>query len=103
MRAATGQKGGLIRWFFPPMRHIDTLILQFGDLLTAGIFGQPWCPRIGGLARAVRKTPAYEKRKAAEEMERLHHEVAGYEARLTPEQREKLVEVRRTIEELMNM
>ena len=112
LRAVTGQKGGIVRWFFPPMRYVDTLIMQFGDWLTAGLFRPPWYPRIatkiGGLANVVKETPTtvisgYQNKKAAEEMKRLQHKLAEYEACLTPEQREKLTEARRIAEQLRNM
>jgi len=109
--AVTGQKGGVVRWFFPPMRYIDTLITWFGDWLTAGLFRPLWYPRIAakiGLAKGVKETPipvmsGSEKAKPDREMERLHHKLAEYEAQLTPEQREKLMEERRIVEELRSM
>ena len=110
--AVTGHKGGLVPWFFPPMRHIDSLIVRFGDLLAAGLFRQSWYPRIvtkiGGPAKAVKETPTtvmsgYGEAKVAEAMERLHHKVAEYETHLAPEQREKLMEERRIVEELRSM
>ncbi len=112
LRAVTGQKGGLVPWFFPPMRHIDSLIVRFGDLLAAGFFRQLWYPRIvtkiGGPANAVKETPTtvmsgYGEAKVAEEMERLHRKLVEYEAHLAPEQREKLTEGRRIVEELRSM
>jgi len=112
LHAVTGQKGKLVPWFFPPMRHIDTLIMHFGDLLAAGLFRQPWYPKIttkiGGPAKAVKETPTtvmsgYGEAKAAETMERLHRKLVEYEAHLAPEQREKLTEGRRIVEELRSM
>ncbi len=38
LRAVTGQKGGVVRKFFPPMRYIDDLIIKFGDFLSSGVF-----------------------------------------------------------------
>jgi len=108
--AATGQKGGAVRWFFPFTQPIDTLIVWFGDLLTTGLFRQLGYSSIVtriGLAKEVKETPAtvgYEETKAAEEMRMLlHHKLAEYEARLTPKQREKLAEERRGVEELRSM
>jgi len=109
LRAVTGQEGGVVRWFFPPMRYIDTLITWFGDLLTAGLFRPSWYPRIAakiGLAKGVEETPAmsgFEGAKPDKEMERLHRKLAEYQTRLTPEQREKLTEERRIVEELRSM
>jgi len=111
LRAVTGQKGRITPFFFPFMGPIDTLIVRFGDLLTAGLFRPSWYPRIAakiGLAKAVKRipTPAIsgsEKAKPDREMERLHHKLAEYEAQLTPEQREKFMEERRIVEELRSM
>jgi hypothetical protein len=113
LRAVTGQEGGVVRRFFPPMRYIDILIaVRFGDLLTAGLFRRSWYPgivaEIGGPAEAVKETPiavmpGSEGGKPDKEMERLHHKLAEYEARLTPEQREKLMAERRIVEELRSM
>jgi len=111
LHAVTGQRGRYVPWFHPLMEPIDTLIAWFGDFITAGLFRQPWHPRIAakfGLAKAVKETPTtamsgYAEAKATEEMERLHHKLAEYEALLTPEQREKLVEERRIVEELRSM
>jgi len=111
-RAVTGQKGENTRFFFPFMGPIDNLIVWFGDLLTAGLFRQPRYLRIFakiGLAKELKETPTtvmsgYEEAEAAEKMEMLlHHKLAEYEAHLTPEQREKLTEERRIIEELSSM
>ena len=102
LSAVTGQR----------VRHINTLIMRFGDLLTAGLFRQSWYPRIatkmGGRARAAKETPTtaisgYQNKKAMEEMERLQHKLTEYEARLTSEQREKFMEARRIVEELRSM
>lgn len=109
LRAVTGQKGGVVCWFFPPMRYIDILIVRFGDWLTAGLFRPLWYPRIAakiGLAKGVEETPAmsgFEGAKPDKEMERLHRKLAEYQARLTPEQREKFMEARRIAEELRSM
>ena len=112
LHAMTGQKGRLVRWSFPPMRYIDILIVQFGDLLTAGFFGPSWSPeiatRIGGLAEAVEEPfttamSGHEKEKLAEEMERLYARVAEFETHLTPEQKEKLIKLRGIVEELKSI
>ena len=107
LRAATGHEGGVVRSFFPPMQYIDTLIVQFGDLLTTGRFRQLRYPSIVtkiGLARGTPATAGYKEAKAAEEMELLlHRKLAEYEARLTPEQREKLMADRKIVEELQSM
>lgn len=111
LRAVTGQEGGVVRWFFPPMRYIDILIVRFGDWLTAGLFRPSWYPRVAakiGLAKGVKETAATamsdsEKVKPGREMERLHRMLAEYEAQLTPEQRERLTEERRIVEELRSM
>jgi len=111
LRAVTGRKGGVVRRFFPFMKHVDPLIERLGDLLTAGLFRPSWYPRIAakiGLAKAVKRipTPAIagsEKAKPDREMERLHHKLAEYEAQLTLEQREKFMEERRIVEELRSM
>ncbi len=111
LRAVTGQKGGVVRWFFPLLEPIDTLITWFGDLLTAGLFRPSWYPRVAAkisLAKRVKETPipvvsGSEKAKPDREMERLHRMLAEYEAQLTPEQREKFMEERRIVEELRNM
>ncbi len=111
LRAVTGQRGGGVPWFFPPMRYIDTLIVRFGDLLTAGLFRPSWYSRIAaaiGLAEGVKgiPTPAMSgsgRAKLDEEMERLHRRLAEYEAQLTPEQREKFMEERRIVEDLRSM
>ena len=107
LRAATGQKGGFMRWFFPT-QPFDTPIERLGDLFTRGLFRQPWylsIPARIGLAKEAPEItkPGYNKAKYAEEMERLHHEVAEYEARLAPEHREKLMEEKRIMEELRSM
>ena len=111
LRAVTGEEGGVVRRFFPFMKHVDPLIEWFGDWVTAGLFRPSWYLRIGakiGLAKAVKRipTPAIsgsEKAKPDREMERLHHKLAEYEAQLTPEQREKFMEERRIVEELRSM
>ena len=112
LHAVTGQKGRLVRWSFPPMRYIDILIVQFGDLLTARLFGPSWSPevaaKIGGPAEAVEEPfttamSGHEKEKLAEEMERLYARLAEYEAHLTPEQKEKLIAVRGIAEELKSI
>lgn len=111
LRAVAGQKGGGVRWFFPPIRYIDILIVRFGDWLTAGFFRPSWYPRIAakiGLAKGVKETPipvmsGSEKAKPTREMERLHRMLTEYEAQLTLEQREKLTEERRIVEELRSM
>jgi len=112
LHAVTGQKGRLVRWSFPPMRYIDILIVQFGDLLSAGLLGPSWSPKIatkiGGPAEAVEETfttamSGHEKEKLAEEMKRLHARLAEYEAHLTPEQKEKLIAVRGIAEELKSL
>jgi len=111
-RAATGQKGGVVYWFFPFMRYIDTAIARFGDLITTGLFRQSWRPRvvtkIGSPAEAVKETsitvmPGEKKAKPDKDMERLQYVLAEYESQLTPEQREKFVELRRIAEELRSM
>jgi len=93
------------------MRYIDILIVQFGDLLTARLFGTSWSPEIaaktGGLA-AVEEPFAtaisgHEKEKLAEAMERLYAALAEYETHLTSEQKEKLVELRGIVEELKSI
>jgi hypothetical protein len=108
-RAVTAQKGTIAHFFFPFMGPIDNRIVRFGDFLTADLFRQLWYPEIvienGGIAEAIKETPTTvmsgsEKAKAADEIERLRHKLAEYEARLTPEQREKLMEERRIVEEL---
>lgn len=109
LRAVAGQKGGVVHWFFPLMEPVDTLITWFGDLLTAGLFRPSWYPRIAakiGLAKGVEETPVMagsEKAKPDKEMEKLHRKLAEYQTRLTPEQREKLMEERRIVEELRSM
>ena len=112
LHAVTGQKGRGISWFFPPMQYIDILIVQFGDLLTTGLFKQLWYPSIVtkiGLAKEVKETPTtvmagYKEAKATENMEMLlHRKLVEYEAHLSSEQREKLVEERRIVEELQSM
>lgn len=111
LRAVTGQKGGVVRRFFPFMKHVDPLIERFGDWVTAGLFRPSWYPRVAakiGLAKGVEETPipvmsGSEKAKPDREMERLHRKLAEYEAQLTPEQREKLMEERRIVEELRSM
>lgn len=109
LRAVTGQRGEFVCWFFPPMRYIDILIVRFGDWLTAGFFRPSWYPRIAakiGLAEGVKETPSmsgFEGAKPDKEMERLHRKLAEYQTRLTPEQREKLTEERRIVEELRSM
>jgi hypothetical protein len=112
LHAVTGQKGRLVRWPFPPMRYIDILIVQFGDLLTAGLLGPSWsaeiATKIGGPAAAVEEpfTTAMsgrEKEKLAEEMKGLHARLAEYEAHLTPEQKAKLMELRGIVEELKSI
>ncbi|GAI56808.1 unnamed protein product, partial [marine sediment metagenome] len=101
MRAVAGQKGRITPFFFPFIGPIDTLIVRFGDLLTARLFRQSWYPgivtEISGPAEGVKETPipvmsGSEKAKPAREMERLHRMLTEYEAQLTPEQREKLTE-----------
>ena len=110
--AVTGQKGGVVYWFFPFMRHIDMLIMCFGDLITTGLFRQPWRPRIvtkiGGPAEVVKETPitvmpGEKKAKPDKDMERLQYVLAEYEAQLTPEQREKFVKLKKIAEELRSM
>jgi len=109
--AVTGQKDGAVRWLFPLMEPIDALIIWFGDLLTAGLFRLPWYLRIAakiGLAKGVKETPipvmsGSEKAKPDREMERLRRMLTEYEAQLSPEQREKLMEERRIVEELRSM
>lgn len=112
LHAVTGQKGRLVRWSFLPMRYVDILIVQFGDLLTVRLFGPSWSPEIatevGGPAEAVEEpfttlVSGHGREKLAEEMERLHAALAEYEAHLTPEQKEKLVNVRGIVEELRSM
>jgi hypothetical protein len=111
LRAVTGQKSRVVRWFFPLMEPIDTLITWFGDLLTAGFFRPSWYPRIAakiGLGKGVKETlipvmSGSEKAKLDREMERLHRMLNEYEAQLTPEQREKLTEERRIVEELRSI
>jgi len=111
LRAVTGQEGGVVRRFFPFMKHVDPLIERFGDWVTAGLFRPSWYLRVGakiGLAKAVKETPmpvmsGSEKAKPDREMERLHRMLTEYEAQLTPEQREKLTEERRIVEELRSM
>jgi len=101
LSAVTGQR----------VRYINTLIMRFGDLLTAGLIRRSRYPgivtEIAVPAKAVEKvaTPAMSnaERKAAEEMKKLQHKLAEYETRLTPEQREKFTEARRIVEELRSM
>ena len=111
LRAVAGQEGRIVRWSFPSMEPIDYLIMQLGDLFTIGLFRQPRYPEIvteTGLAEAAKETPATvmsssERAKYTEEVERLHHKLAKYEALLTQEMREKLIEERRIVEELRSM
>lgn len=108
LRAVTGQKGGALNWFFPA-QPLDTLLRWLGDLFTIGLFRKPWYLSIFakvGLAKEIPTaiTSGYEEAKASEEMEiLLRRKLAAYEARLTPKQREKLMEGRRIIEELSSM
>jgi len=110
--AVTGQKGGVVYWFFPFMRYIDTTIARFGDLITTGLFRQSWRPRIvtevGGLAGAFKETPTtvmpgYKKAKPDRDMENLRQKLAEYEAQLTPAQRESFVGMKRIMEELRSI
>jgi hypothetical protein len=112
LRAVIGRRGRVARRFYPRMHHIDTLIARFGNLLTAGLPRQSRRPRtiaeIDALAKTAKETPTtttsdYEQAKLAEAMERLHRKLAKYEAKLTPEQREKLMEERTIVEELRSM
>ena len=110
--AVAGQKGVVVYWFFPFMRYIDTTIARFGDLITTGLFRQSWRPRIvtkiGSPAEAVKETsitvmPGEKKAKPDKDMERLQYVLAEYEAQLTPEQREKFVELKKIAAELRSI
>lgn len=108
LHAVTIQKGGLVPWFFSPMRYIDILIMRFGDLLTTAFLGPSSPPRVSGdLAEAVEEpltsaVSGHGRRKLAEAMERLHAALAEYETHLTPEQKERLMKLRAMVEELTN-
>lgn len=111
LSAVTNQKEELTRWFFPATRHVDSLIVWFGDLIAIWLFVQPWLPRIDiriGLVKkvgedSIQAISDHDKSKAAEEMEKLQHKIAEYETRLTLKQREKLGEERRMVEEIMDL
>ena len=107
LRAAIGQRGGAVPFFLPFMKPIDALIVRFGDLLTIGLFSQlkypsiitKISPVIG--AEQASKTVDSKEAKAIKEMEELiQRKLSKYEAPLTSEQREKLEEVRRIVDEL---
>jgi len=112
LHAVTGQKGGLVPWFFPPMRYINTQIAQFGDWLTAGLLRPSWPQQIsagvGGGAEAAEETartamPGHLKENFAKQVEKLHAALAQYEAHLSLEQKEKLTEMRAIVEELRSL
>ena len=111
LRAVTGRRGGLVSRLFPPVRYVDALVVRFGDVLAAGLFRQSRYPGgvtevgVSGEVKGVpgTVTTGYKKSKVAEEMERLQRILAEYEALLTPQQKEKLVKMRRIAEELRNM
>gem|GEM_PF-2373697 len=112
LRVVTEREGGTAYWFFSPVRYIDPVVVWFGDLLTTGVFRQPWFPETvigrGSLDSVGEETPAFvmsghEKVKVAEDMERLHHRLSRYEATLPLEQRERLLEMRSIAEELRIM
>lgn len=112
LHAVTVQKGRLVPWFFPATRHIDILIMRFGDLLTTGFLAPSWSPQVasrtGGAAEAVEEpfttvVSGHARDKLAEEMQRLHAALAEYETHLTPKQKEKLTKLRGIVEELRSM
>jgi len=112
LSAVAGQRGGAVRWSFAFMAPVDALIALFGDLLTASLFRQLGYPGIPAKTAKVREAEepaeaeaaAEEEAKTPDEMERLlHNTLTKYEARLNPEQREKLMQVRRIVEELRSM
>lgn len=112
LHAVTGQNGGVVYWFFPFMRSVDTLIVRFGDLLAEGIFRLPRRPRIvteiGSLAETLEETPTtvipgYKKAKADRDMDNLRQKLAEYEAGLTLRQKASFVEMKRVMEELRSL
>ena len=107
LHAVTAHKGRPVSWFFPPMRHVDILIMRFGDLLTTAFQEPSPLPLYGDLAEAAEGPPTsvvsgHERRKLAQAMERLHAALAEYETRLTPEQKERLIRLRQIMEDLTN-
>jgi len=89
------------------MKPIDALIVWFGDLLTMGLFRPTQYPSIvtkispvGEFERASKTADSREAKALKEIEELLQRKLAKYEAPLTTEQREKLEEARRIVEEL---
>ena len=112
LNAVTGHQGRVTYWLFWRMRCIDNLVMQFGDLLAAGLFRRVWRPRVATESGIITKTgretttviaSSQKKTKVDEDMERLYQRLTQYKALLTPEQMVKLMEERSMIDELRNM
>lgn len=107
MRAVTGQRGEAVRWFFAFMKPIDAVIILFGDLLTKRLFKPIKYPSIvtkispdGEVERASTTADSREAKALKEMEELLHRRIAKYETTLTPEQKKKLEEERKVIDEM---
>ncbi len=109
LHTLVGRTDGPVAWFFPATRHIDSVIVWFGDLLLSSIYAKTSQPSVArrargsgrGMLRAVARAPHAEgQMNAADAMARIESILAEYEAGLSGEQRKKLESLRRVVQEL---